>query len=343
MLHILYGQDDFSLRQAVERIKTGLGAPEMLAVNTTSLDGEHLTLKELKGNCNTSPFLSSARLVIVNGLLSRFEPKFGRLRSGKQSITEAKVEQGEWKALDSYIKQMPATTVLILIESRIGNRNPLLMELSPLAKVQAFPLLRGKNLRAWIQQRATKGGGTITAQAVDLLAELIGGDLWAMSSEISKLLLYAQGRTIGEGEVRQLVSHAQEASIFALVDAVIEGQIETAQRTLHQLSQEGAVPTYILVMITRQLRLIAQAKEMISGASRRQIQDNLGLPSTYTLDKVLKQAKLYDFERITQTYHKLLETDLAIKTGKYNDRLAIELLVTDLCQAQCGQSRDHAR
>ncbi|MBA7680462.1 hypothetical protein ES703_88778 [subsurface metagenome] len=93
MLHILYGQDDFSLRQAVERIKTGLGAPEMLAVSTTSLDGEHLTLKELKGNCNASPFLSSARLVIVSGLLSRFERKFGRSRSGKHSITEAKVER----------------------------------------------------------------------------------------------------------------------------------------------------------------------------------------------------------------------------------------------------------
>lgn len=343
MLHILYGQDDFSLHEAVERIKTGLGAPEMLAVSTTSLDGEHLTLKELKENCNTSPFLSSARLVIVAGLLRRFEPKLGRSQSGKHSITEAKVERGEWQALDSHIKQMPATTVLILVDSRISNHNPLWMRLSPLAKVQAFPLLRGRNLRAWIQQRATKGGGTITSQAVDLLAELIGGDLWAMTSEISKLLLYAQGRTIDEEDVRQLVSHAREASIFALVDAVLESQIETAQRILLQLSQEGASPTYILAMITRQLRLIAQVKEMSPGSSRKQIQDSLGLASTYAMDKALKQAKSYDFERIKRTYHKLRETDLAIKTGKYNDRLAIELLVTELCQAQSGQSGAHTR
>lgn len=333
MLHVLFGQDDYSLHEAVERIKSGLGPPEMLAVNTTSLDGEHLTLKELKGNCDTSPFLSSARLVIVTGLLRRFEPRLGRSQSGKHAMTEAKVDRGELQALDSYIAHMPATTVLILVDSKISSHNPLLVRLSPLAKVQTFPWLRGRNLRAWIQQRAAKGGGSITLQAVDLLAELIGANLWAMSSEISKLLLYAQGRVIDEEDVRQVVSHAQEASIFALVDAVLEGQIQTAHRILYQLSREGALPTYVLAMITRQLRLIAQVKEMSPGSSRKQIQDSLGLASTYTMDKALHQAKSYDLERIKQTYHRLRETDLAIKTGKYNDRLAVEMLVTELCQA----------
>jgi DNA polymerase-3 subunit delta len=332
MLHILYGQDDFSLREAVGRIKCGLGAPEMVAANLTSLDGEHLTLKELEGNCNISPFLAPARLVVVTGLLGCFEPKFGRSQGGKRSVTKVKVDGGEWQALDSYIQRMPPTTVLILVDGKLSRHNPLLVRLSPLAEVQAFPLLRGRDLRAWIQQRATKDGGSISPQAVGLLAELIGGDLWAMSSEINKLLLYAEGRTIDEEDVRQSVSHAQEAGVFALVDAVLEGRFQTAQRALHRLSREVALPTYILAMITRQLRLIAQVKEMTPGSSRKQIQDSLGLASPYTMDKVLNQAKLYDLERIAQTYRKLRETDLAIKTGKYNDRLAVELLVTELCQ-----------
>jgi DNA polymerase III delta subunit len=48
------------------------------------------------------------------------------------------------------------------------------------------------------------------------------------------------------------------------------------------------------------------------------------------LDKTLSQAKLYDFEGVKRAYDKLLETDLAIKTGKYSDKLALELLVTEL-------------
>jgi len=54
------------------------------------------------------------------------------------------------------------------------------------------------------------------------------------------------------------------------------------------------------------------------------------LKSSYALDKTLSQAKLYDFEGVKRAYDKLLETDLAIKTGRYSDKLALELLVTEL-------------
>jgi DNA polymerase-3 subunit delta len=327
MLYILYGQDDFSLNQAVEKIKADLGDREVVATNTTNLEGQHLTLSELRNKCDTVPFLSPHRLVIVDGLLGRFEIKQSRPRSGKGKSGNG---LGEWEGLDSYIKQMPETTVLVLVDEEVQGQNPLLKKLSPLAEVRTFPLLRGRDLKAWIQQRVKAEGGDITPQAVNLLAELIGGDLWAMEGEIQKLLLYSQERPINEDDVRQLVSYVQEANIFALVDAVAEGRTELAQRILHRLYDEGMAPTYILVMITRQFRLIAQAKDLERGLSRLQIQDRLGLKSSYSLDKTLGQAKLYDFEGVKRAYDKLLETDLAIKTGQYSDKLALELLVTEL-------------
>jgi DNA polymerase-3 subunit delta len=327
MLYILYGQDDFSLNQAVGKIKAGLGDWEMVATNTTNLEGQHLTLSELRNKCGAAPFLCSHRLVIVDGLLGRFEVKQSRPRSGKGKSGNG---LGEWEGLDSYIKQMPETTALVLVDEEVKGQNPLLKKLSPLAEVKTFPLLRGRDLKAWIRGRIKAEGGDITPQAMNLLAELIGGDLWAMNGEIQKLLLYSQERPIGEDDVRQLVSHVQEANIFALVDAVAEGRTELAQRILHRLYDEGVAPTYILVMITRQFRLIAQAGDLGKGLSRLQIQDRLGLKSGYSLDKTLSQAKLYDFEGVKRAYDKLLETDLAIKTGKYSDKLALELLVTEL-------------
>ena len=299
----------------------------MLAATITSLEGRHLTLSELRNKCGAAPFLSSHRLVIVDGLLGRFEVKQSRPRSGRGKSGNG---LGEWEGLASYIEQMPETTVLMLVDGEMKGHNPLLKKLSPLAEVRTFPLLRGKDLKAWIQQRVRAESGDITPQAVNLLAELIGGDLWAMDGEIHKLLLYSQERPISEDDVRQLVSHVQEANIFALVDAVAEGRTELAQRILHRLYNDGIAPIYILVMITRQFRLIAQAKDLERGLSRLQIQDRLGLKSSYSLDKTLSQAKLYDFEGVKRAYDKLLETDLAIKTGKYSDKLALELLVTEL-------------
>jgi DNA polymerase-3 subunit delta len=327
MLYILYGQDDFSLNQAMAKIKADLGDREMLATNTTNLEGQHLTLSELRNKCGAAPFLCSHRLVIVDGLLGRFEVKQSKPRSGRGKSGNG---LGEWEGLASYIKQMPETTVLMLVDEEVKGQNPLLKKLSPLAEVRTFPLLRGRDLKDWIRQRVKGEGGDITPQAVNLLAELIGGDLWAMDGEIQKLLLYSQGRPISEDDVRKLVSHIQEANIFALVDAVAEGRTELAQRILHRLYDEGVAPIYILTMITRQFRLIAQAGDLGKGLSRLQIQDRLGLKSSYSLDKTLGQAKLYDFEGVKRAYDKLLETDLAIKTGKYSDKLALELLVTEL-------------
>jgi DNA polymerase-3 subunit delta len=329
MFCILYGQDDFSLTQALDKIKADLGDRETVATNTTRLEGQHLTLSELRNKCDAAPFLSSHRLVIVDGLLGHFEEKQRKPRSSKGKSRNG---LGEWEGLDSYVRQMPETTTLVLVDGEVKGNNPLLKKVPPLTEVKAFPLLKSEALKVWIRQRVKKEGGNIRAQAVNLLAELVGGDLWAMDGEIQKLLIYSQERPISEDDVRQLVSHVQEANIFALVDAVAEGRTELAQRTLHRLYDEGVAPTYILTMITRQFRLIAQARDLGKGLSRPQIQDRLGLKQGYVVDKTLSQARLYDFEGVKRAYDKLLETDLAIKTGKYSDKLALELLVTELAR-----------
>ena len=340
MLYIFHGEDDFSISREVQRIKVGLGNPEALAISTTVLDGRHLTLKELREGCNTAPFLSPNRLVLVNGLLERFEPKQSKElpRSARNKASKGVVKSESlslpWQGLVSCIKQMPASTVLVLIDGKISGQNPLLKNLSPKVLVKVFPLLRGNNLKAWIKRRVEDGSGNITPEAVNLLAELTGGNLWVMNGEIEKLLLYAEGRTITHDDVKRLTSYSQEANIFNLVDAIIASQIGTAQGILYRLYREGASATYILAMITRQFRLIAQVKDMTPGLSRSQIQDRLGLKSSFSLDKTLEQAESYSLERIKEAYNKFLETDLAIKTGKYNDELALELLVADLCSTK---------
>jgi DNA polymerase-3 subunit delta len=61
------------------------------------------------------------------------------------------------------------------------------------------------------------------------------------------------------------------------------------------------------------------------------------LVAEFALRKTLEQAEKYSWERIKHVYSKLLEADLAIKTGKYGDEkygdeLALNVLVAELCQ-----------
>ncbi len=323
MFYILFGPDEFSLREELERIKDGLGDRESLASNTTIFEGKQVSLNQLMDACIALPFLGSHRLIIVEGLLVRFEGDRVELKKGGGE---------EWGEFEKRVGGMPPSTALILIDGQLKKGNALLKGLAPLASVKEFPLLKGAALGGWIRGRVKEGQGTISPEAVRMLASLVGENLWVLASEIEKLLLYTAGRRIDEGDVKEVVSYAREANVFTMVDALIEGRAARAAPLLHQLLQEGDTAPYLLVMITRQLRLLVQSKELsLQGFSAAEVKARLDLTSDYVLNKALEQGRRYSMERLEQVYRKLLETDLSIKRGLWRGELALDLLVADLC------------
>jgi DNA polymerase-3 subunit delta len=331
LLYILWGEDDFSLTRSLKEIKQGLGDQSLLEANTTVLEGQQLTLNQLRAVSETVPFLAEKRLVIIEGLLGRFEPT-AKPRRRKKAPPIAEKEP-EYKSFADYLSKIPEGTVLVLVDGKIKNSNPLLKPLSPRAKVMSFPLLKEEGLRQWVRRVVVEQGATISPEAVDLLAKLVGGNLWTMTSEISKLALFTSGRRIEVEDIKALVSSAQETSVFAMVDAILDFKVGAAEQLLEQLLERGASPAYLLAMLSRQVRLIVQAREL--RRQRRpevEIQDKLGLPSEFALRKTLEQAQRYPMERLREVYNKLLETDLSIKTGKYGGELALNLLIAELCQ-----------
>ena len=131
----------------------------------------------------------------------------------------------------------------------------------------------------------------------------------------------------------KVVSYAQESNVFAMVDAILEFKPGLAEKLLQQLLREGAAPAYLLFMLWRQVQMIVRVKELRSrGEPEAEIQDRLGLPSEFTLRKTIEQADRYPLPRVKEVYHKLLEADLAIKTGKYEGELALNILIAELGQ-----------
>jgi DNA polymerase-3 subunit delta len=316
LLYILNGPDDFSLNQSLQGIKKSLGDPEALATNTTVLDGHQVTMEQLATVCETIPFLAEKRLVIIRGLLERFEAR-GRTGQPKTARTS---QSDTSKVFSTCLGKIPDSTVVVLLDGSVGKDNPLYKELAGKAEVRTFPLLKDAKLRQWIRNRVDGEGGIISFQAVDLLTKLVGSNLWIMLSEIDKLVSFTAGRRIEEEDVKSLVSYAQEVSVFAMIDAILEFKAETAEQLLQQLLRRGAAPAYLLFMLKNE------------GMPETEIQHKLGLFSEFALRKTLEQAGRYSLPRLKEVYHRLLETDLSIKTGRYDGELALNLLVAELCQ-----------
>lgn len=332
MLHVLVGEDDFSIRQAVEEIKKGIGDPTALMTNTTVLNGRQVTTEQLKNACETVPFLSEKRMVIIDGLLERFETGG---RTGRKKSARRDNQLQEHETIAESIKSLPEFTELIIIGGNVKAANPLLRLLSTMTQIKMFPLLKSQQLNRWIEGRVKEMGGSISSQAVSLLVRFVGNDLWIMANEVDKLILYAGERRIEEGDVRSIVSYTQESNVFAMVDALLELRTSTAQTLLQQLFRQGMAPSQLLVMISRQVRILFQVKDMrMRKKSRNEIQNALGLTSDFVFRKAWEQSDKYSLLRLRELYHRLLDTDISIKTGKLDGELALTILI-----AESGQKR----
>ena len=330
MLYILAGPDDFSRAEALSEIKKGLGDEAMLSSNTNLFDGKKVTPAELAAVAQAMPFLSEKRLIVIEGLLERFSSDAPKSRSKKTARTSAK--QSDIESFIGILTNLPDSTVAVLVDGETGKNNALFNGISAKAKVSSFPVLKGVKLAGWIKKRVAHEGGKISAAAVKLLEKQVGGDLWVMSGEIAKLATYALGRQIEEEDVKKLVGYTQQANIFNMVDAVLGFKAGAGQQMLQQLMLEGMAPPQILFMISRQVRQMIQVKAMLKDRiAQSEMQQKLGLFNQFVWSKTLEQTNMYSFERLKELYHKLLDTDIAIKTGKYNDELALNILIAEMC------------
>lgn len=328
MLYIIYGENDFLVRELLAQVKAECGGADLGGANTSRFEGSKIRSGELIAACNTISFLAPKRLVIVEGLLTRFDSSEKR-RSGKVAAKELE----EWIGFAGHVSTMPESTALVLVDGELSRNNPLLKALLPLASVRECKALKGPDLQSWIRQRVMDCGGKISPQAVRLLADLVGSNLWILSSELGKLCLYAGERPIEVADINAMVSYAREANIFAMGDAIVQHNRAVASRLMHQLLDDGSAPPYLLFMITRQFRLLIQARTLLAQRTPAStIGSKLGLTSDFVLQKTLEQARGYSRERLEGVYGKLLGADLGIKTGAMEGTLALDLLITDLCQ-----------
>ena len=326
LLYVLFGNDSYSVREALREINLSLSNDFF---NTEVLEGEKISINEFNIACETVPFLSDKRVVVVNGLLERFEVPKKQSRVKRPSrVNQVK----EWQSFADTINTLPETTILILIDGDASHSNPLVKAISEKGTIKQFNLLKYRELIGWIKERIKNAGGAASPAAVEALAKLVGSDLWTLSNEIAKLISYTDGNVIQEIDVNNLVSNAQESSVFVLVDAVLSGKASVAQEIVRQLLNNGAAPNYLLTMLSRQIRLAVLTKDMLRDKKTEStIQFNLNLPD-YPFRKTMEQARKYSFEQLKVFYEKLLETDISLKTGKISDKLALNILVVELCQ-----------
>lgn len=337
MFYLLHGNDEFTNREHLKQLQQ----QENFAYNQNTYSGAEVDLATITTTCNTLPFLSEQRLVVVEGLPKRSRGEGARTLPGEQASLKKKSKKagksgmpgraGFEKALAEYVPLLPDSTVLVvLVDELLDVNSPLLKAAQMHGEVIQSILPKGAALESWISKRARGIGITISPQAATLLANFIGSQLRLLANELDKLATYVgESKTITADDVRKLSAQVQEARIFDLTDALAQRNRKQALDILHELLVDGEPPLMLISTITSQVRSLLLVKELAQqGMRAAQIASTTGI-APFVAEKALRQVGKFSVSQLENAYRQLLATDAALKRSRMTPEMALDLLVVD--------------
>jgi len=347
MITLIHGPTELLRAESLAVIRNSIADdPEIAELNTLRLDGRVATVAELRNGCDTLPFLAERRLVIAEGMLARLAaPAKGRGKAAEPVeaedgavVTQLSPEaaKGQAKVLLVYLDNVPESTELVFLEEDTAGSGPILRRLQELtrsghARIVTCEKLRRNELPDWIRQRAAMRRVKLDAGALADLAEFVGDELRQLDQELIKLADYAPTRTVTREDVRKLVPATRAASVFEMADALGMGDGPTAGKLMkHALDIDGEQPLRLLGMISRQYRLLIQAKALqTQGVKPPEMARALNV-ADWTVPKLLNQVNRHTFVALERAMERILAADEAIKTGRLSDREAMDVLLAEL-------------
>lgn len=176
-------------------------------------------------------------------------------------MKSSKLDDTARKALHAYLDSASSDSLLLLTSPRIeaaSTRTQWFKKLEAASiMVQIYPIDLNR-LPRWIQQRMQQKKLQADADAIQLLADRIEGNLLAADQEIEKLsLLFGEGAHITADNIARSVADNARYNVFGLVDACLGGSAERAIRTLRRMRDEGSEALMITAMLAKELRQLA--------------------------------------------------------------------------------------
>lgn len=330
-VYLIYGSETYLIDKGWENLKDAVvtSFPEL---NYTQLEGEKLEASELLAACETFPFGSEKRLVVVRDLWI-FKGK-----SGDESEESAAAGDAQQPFIDVVSNISDTTCLLLVCYGGIGKKKKLLNELKKRGAVYEFEKIDRDELAQWIRKGLGKSGKSIGGRELDFFINSTGyldkngnKTMYDVENEIKKLISFTGNASeVLMQHIEAVVPRNIENDIFKLINACSERDVDRSLRVYGDLLLEGESSIGILALITRQIKNMLEVSELHGKRyDARSIADKLKLHE-YTVKLCIKYSASIKRQVLQSAFRRCLDTEYNIKSGRMNDRLALEMLLVGI-------------
>ena len=293
--YLVNGEDELKREAVLKRLKARIAKLGDLSFNSDTFDGERATGADIVAACNTMPFASEARLVLVT--------------------SADKLKKADAEALVAYLASPFASTVLALVADQLAKNTRLYKAMAALGKtaiIDCAPLKRYE-LPKTVRSLAVGHGVTITEGAANKLIELVGENTVHLDSELKKIALSHRGNdAVNEHEIASLVSRTAEIKPWEFVDAFAARNQKKCIMCLQRM--ESASPHALLAMCVTRLRELICARSLEARGAERSLAATLKMPD-WRVKNHVAWARSYTAEELRGALIGARDTERAMKSG----------------------------
>jgi DNA polymerase-3 subunit delta len=310
---VVYGKERFLKLEAIKEIARAVLGPDSDDLSLTRLPGPDADLKTVVDSLLTVSMWNPRQVVLVEDA-DEFVSNF---REG----------------LEAYLDR-PAKKAVLLLDVKSWPNNTRLAK-----KVVAIGLpldcgeLKGAALLGWITKACkSRHGKKIDRQAAQLLVDLAGAELGLIDQELAKLAAYVgDAPAIDTTAVERLVGGWKTETTWKMLDAVREGQMETALDLLDKLLTAGEHPLRLLGGINYVFRPVAKATELSRQGTSLPEAVAAGGVKPFNVQPMISYLKRIGRPRAERVLNWLLAADLDLKgASALPDRIVVERLLAQL-------------
>ncbi len=295
-LILMYGKERFMIEWAYKSFKKALINPATESLDFTMFTEKETTIDEIISACETVPFMSERKMVVVKDLELD---------------------------LSDYISDIPHTTLLIIIQEKVDKRKAFYKKVEQVGLAYDFTALDEATLVTWAHKRlANISKDDIIRFATDAgyFNKERDYNLFNFENDLKKAAsLYQDKDTVTYDELKTISSADDENNAFKLLDAAFSDKKSEAMRMLNEFKTTNDVLRFHGLLCS-QLEIMLEVRE----------NPNLPGVNPYRLKKAIAASERLTTARLKSALSACYKIESDIKSGRIDARLSLELFIAKI-------------